>query len=294
MDHIFLQLFAEGGGDGAASANAGGNGAPEASSTVVYGKQDGEASQPVEQQPTETPEETFDSLINGKYKEDFAKKTQQIINARFRQTKQLEEQRDALRPVLDALSAKYGVDAKGKNFVAELQAAIDADDTYYEAEADRMGLTVAQLKDQRRMEAENAQLREAIAERERQEARDNVYSGWLAEGEQLKTVYPSFDLEVEAQNESFVHLLQNGINVKTAYEVIHKDELLSGAIGYAVKTAQQRTVDNIRARGMRPQEAGAGSTAQAAQIVKANPADWSKQDMAEVLRRVRSGEKIRL
>lgn len=298
MKLIDLQLFAEGSGDGTASANAGGTAAEAgAQGTVIYGKQEGTAMP--EQQPHEPaapqPEaETFESLINGKYKDDFAKKSQQIIDRRFKQTKQLEAERDAIRPVLDALSARYGVDIRSKDFAQQLQAAIDADDSYYEQEADRQGLTVAQLKEQRRITAENARLQEALQERQRQEARDNVYSGWLDEAEKLRSVYPDFDLETEAQNEGFVRLLQSGIDVKTAYEVLHKDELLSGALRYAVQTTQQRTVDNIRARGMRPQEAGAGGSTAAAQIVKADPADWSAEDMREATRRALAGEKIRL
>lgn len=298
LNWIDLQLFAEGGGDGAASANAGGAAAEAgAQAAVIYGKQEGTAMPNAQSQETAAPQpeaESFESLITGRYKADFDKKAQQMINTRFKQTKQLEAERDALRPVLDALSAKYGIDQKGKDFAQKLQAAIDADDSYYEEEADRLGLTVNQLKEQRRTNAELAELREALAERQRQEARDNIYQGWLDQSEQLKGIYPDFDLQVEAQDEGFVRLLQNGIDVRTAYEVVHKDELLSGAIRYAVKTAQQRTVEDIRARGLRPQEAGAGSSTAAAQVVKADPRDWSREDMAEATRRALMGEKIRL
>ncbi|MBE5801079.1 MAG: hypothetical protein E7319_02215 [Clostridiales bacterium] len=293
-----LQLFAEGGGDGAASANAAGTAAPAGEqTTVIYGKQEGTAmpeTQPEAPQAPQPEAESFDSLINGKYKEDFTQKAQQMIDTRFKQTKKLEQEREALRPVLDALSARYGVDMRSKDFAQQLQAAIDEDDGFYEQEADRLGLTVPQLKEQRRITNENAQLREALAERERQEARDNVYKDWVEQGEKLKAVYPEFRLDVEAQNEGFVRLLQNGIDVKTAYEVVHKDELLSGAIRYAVQTAQQRTVEDIRARGMRPQEAGAGNSTAAAKVVKADPKDWTDEDMREATRRAMMGEKIRL
>ena len=83
------------------------------------------------------------------------------------------------------------------------------------------------------------------------------------------------------------------VDVKTAYEVVHKDELLTGAIRYAVQSAQKKTVDNIRARGMRPPENGASGNGSAT-VVKSNPNNWTKEDFNEVIRRVQHGEKIRL
>lgn len=310
---LHLQMFAEGGEGGSAAAGsaAGMTAATSADNAetslanVQYGKQPGATSAPnpsgeAKAQDAGNPAvdraEAFEKLIKGEYKDEFAQRTQQIIDNRFKRTKALERQQEALRPVLEALGSKYGLDMSNPDSLGKLQDAVANDESYFEEEAERRGLTVAQLREQKTMERENARMREALEERQRQEARDNVYASWLREGEQLKRLYPGFDLNNEVKSEtgdSFLRLLQNGVDMKTAYEVIHKDELLSGAIQYAVQTTQKRTADTIRAQGLRPRESGSGKSA-AVQTVKSDPSKWAPSDMDEVLRRVKNGEKIYL
>lgn len=305
-----LQMFAEGGEGGGAAAGAAGEGAQNAQAgnaknplaNVVYGKQstgdDQDAAVQTETRVTaSTADErkaAFENLINGEYKAEFGDRVQQLINRRFKETKQQEERLTALQPVLDALGSKYGVDTGDLD---KLMAAIEEDDSYYQDEADRQGVTVQQLKQMRKMESENAELRAAIEQRQRQEQAANVYAKWEQDAQTVQQLYGNFDLRAECQNpetgRNFVRLLQNGVDVRTAYEVIHKDELLSGAIGYAVQSTQKRTMDNIRARGMRPQENGAGGSI-ATQIVKSDPSKWTKADRAEVARRVMRGERVEL
>lgn len=295
-----LCLFGEG-GDGAAEGGASEN-ASGGDVEVVYGIQpdqlDDEAAneEPEEQQPVDLNAQ-FEQMIKGEYKDAFAKRTQKLIDTRFRQAKEQEARLTALRPVLDALGSRYGIEANAPDMAERLMAAIDSDDSYYEDEADKLGLTVSQLREQRKMERENAQLRDALAERQRQEARDNVYSEWLRQGEALTAIYPEFDLKAESTGENaerFLSLLQNGIDMRTAYEVVHRDELITGAISYAVNTAQQRTVDNIRARGMRPRESANGASTAATRIVKADPAAWTDDDIDAAIRQSREGKRIQL
>lgn len=307
-----LQMFAEGGeGGGAAAGGSAGvaeSAAPQSASAgkaknplanVAYGKQaEAEVPQQTETRVTASSAEdrraAFEELIKGEYKPEFDERMQQVINRRFKESKQQEEKLASLQPVLDALGSKYGVDTTD---LEKLKAAIDEDDSYYQEEADKRGLTVSQLKQMRQMERENAQFKAALDMQQKQEQAANVYARWEQEGQAVKQLYGDFDLRSECQHpetgRNFVRLLQNGIDVKTAYEVVHKDELLSGAIGYAVQSAQKRTMDNIRARGMRPQENGAGGSI-ATQIVKSDPAKWTKADRKEVARRVLRGERVEL
>lgn len=309
---FYLQLFAEGGegGGGAAGAGAGAAGdsaAPAAGNAknplanVVYGKQAAGDDQGNARTETKVSASTadarkaaFEELINGEYKSEFGERMQQIINKRFKETKQHEERLNAMQPLLDALGSKYGVDAKD---LGKLMTAIEEDDSFYQEEADREGITVQQLKQMRKLERENAQFKAAREQQQRQERAEQVYAKWEQESQAVKQLYGQFDLQAECQHpdtgRDFVRLLQNGVDVRTAYEVIHKDELISGAIGYAVQSAQKRTMDNIRARGMRPRENGAGGSV-ATQIVKSDPSKWSKADRAEVARRVMRGEKVHL
>lgn len=304
---LYLQMFAEGGeGGGAAAAASDATGAATADNAenpladVVYGKQTAEE-QPDQQpktrtkaNPAEDRKAAFEELIKGEYKAEFAEKNNAIFNQRFKEYKANEQKLTALQPLLDAVSAKYGVDTGD---VDGMLKALNEDDSFYQDEADRQGVTVQQLKQMRQLERENAEFKAALEQQQRQEQAANVYARWEQESETVKQLYGNFDLRAECQHpetgSSFVRLLQNGIDVRTAYEVVHKDELLSGAINYAVQTAQKRTMDNIRAKGMRPQENGAGGSV-ATQVVKSDPSKWTDSDLDEVLRRVKEGKKINL
>lgn len=305
-----LQMFAEGGEGGGAAAGTAGNAPQNAQAgnaknplaNVVYGKQStgddqGAAVQTETKVTASTAEDrkaAFENLINGEYKAEFGDRVQQLINKRFKESKQQEEKLTALQPVLDALGSKYGVDVSDLD---KLKTAIEEDDSFYQEAADKEGVTVEQLKRMRQLERENAEFRAAREQQQRHEQAANVYAKWEQEGQTVKQLYGDFDLRTECQHpetgRDFVRLLQNGIDVRTAYEVIHKDELLSGAISYAVQSTQKRTMDNIRAKGMRPQENGAGGSI-ATQIVKNDPSKWTKADRAEVARRVMRGERVEL
>ena len=199
----------------------------------------------------------------------------------------------AAAPILEMLAGKYGVKADD---LAGLQKAIEADNSYYEDEALQKGVSVEQLKEIKRLERENAEFRRAAAERERRTNAEKVYSAWMQQAEDAKRFYPGFDLQAELNAEGtkdrFVALLRSGVDVRTAYEVIHKDELIGGAMQYAARVTEQKTVENIRARGNRPRENGGGTAP--AVIVKKDPKQFTKKDREEISRRVMRGERIEL
>lgn len=305
MEHktLDLCLFGDGGGDGAA---AGGEGSQTSAADVVLGKPgpDHSEQQSAQQQQPDTPVDrsaAFDELIRGEYKDEYAKRTQQMINARFKQSKQTEAKLASLQPLHDALARRYGLDANAADYAERAMQALDSDDSWLEDEADRRGMTVDQVKADMQKDAELARLRfDMQAMRTQQQAFATV-NQWQQEAEALREIYPGFDLDAESeapaepgqQYNKFMRLLQQGESVRDAYEFVHKDELLSGALRQAVNSARQRTVDTIRARGDRPAEAGAGSSSQAARI-KSDPNDWSKAEMEEAIRQARLGKKIYL
>jgi hypothetical protein len=236
----------------------------------------------------------FEELISGEYKDLYGERVQQQINARFKSTKTLESQVAALNPVLDLLASRYGVDAKD---VDALSKAVAEDDAWLEQEAMEMGLTKEQAQEYKRLERENESFRAAEAERAQQEHANRILSEWHQQAEQMKPVYPKFDLKTECSHpetgQRFTDLLAKGVDVKTAFEVIHKDELIGGAMQYTAQQVEQKVTNNIRVRGMRPVENGSSGNA-ASTIIKSDPSTWTKEDREEVSRRVRMGERIEL
>lgn len=308
---INLRLFD---GEGGGSAPAG-EASPAAAkpgknplADVRYGKQaeqePAQEPQPAEAQKSpevsvttqaqEARKAEFERLIKGEYKDLFDERAQQMIDTRFKQTKTLEAQAKALEPMLEMLASKYGVDGSDVNALSK---AIQEDDSYYEEEAMKKGLTVEQLKHMKRIERENAEFRRAAEEQQRRANRERVHAEWQEQSEACRRMYPGFDFRSECEHpetgQRFARLLGSGVDVKTAFEVVHKDDLIGGAMQYTAQAIQQKTVNDIRARGMRPSENG-GSGSSAATIVKSDPKTFTKKDRDEIARRVMRGERIEL
>lgn len=300
--NLNLQLFAEGGaGDGSGTgvtAPAAGEtkGAKNPLANVVYGKQEeapaaGEPEAKPEEGNAEPSAESFDSLIKGKYKADFDKAVQDIVQKRLRGSKDMEaslnDRLNQMQPVFDELAHKYGVD--GSNPEAILNA-MRTDDGFLEKEAQEKGLSVQQLREIRKMELENEGLRRQMRERADREQAERIYSKWMQDAEGLKEQFPDFDLETELANPQFQGLLRANIDVATAYQVIHKDELIPAAMQYTAQQVQSKMANSVAANNARPRENGIGGSSPV--TVKTDVSKLTKADRAEIARRVARGERI--
>lgn len=300
-----LRLFeGDGSGEGAVSAGTGENTAAAGQTkgrnplaAVRYGKQaeaeevqDATVQEPDTLVTTKSAEERaaeFEQLIKGDYKDLFDSRVQNIVQNRLKSSKAAEEQLNGLRPVLDLLSSKYGVDATN---IEALSKAVDSDNSFWEDEAAKEGMTVEQLKEMHRMRRENEQFRRAQEEIERQKGIQQIQAKWNQESEETKRFYPSFDFEAETQNSSFIDLLKAGVDVKTAYEVVHKDDIIGGAMQFTAQEVKQKVVNDIQARGKRPAENGISS--QAGVVTKKDVNSLTRKDREEIERRVMRGERI--
>ena len=72
----------------------------------------------------------------------------------------------------------------------------------------------------------------------------------------MKETYPGLELMGEFENPQFVRLLDSGVGVKAAYQAVHFDELMSGALQYTAEQAKKKIMDGVRANGARPTENG--------------------------------------
>ena len=305
-----LQLFADGGAG--AAGGTGAEGATGVTATaavpqtkgvksnplanVVYGKQDDgvqvanaqeNAAGTVPADPSDLDAE-FEELIKGKFKAQYDRRTQDTVQKRLKGTKETVDKYNALSPTLELLAKKYGVDASN---IEALNKAIEDDDSYYEQEALEKGVTVEQLKEFKKMEKENAEFKRMQKEQEAREKGAKLYAQWVDQAEKAKAVYPSFDLRDEMNNQKFLDLLRANIDVRTAYEVVHKDDIIPAAMQFTAKTVEQKLTNKIIAGGARPSENGISS--QSAAQVKSDVSQLTKADRAEIIRRVQRGEKIR-
>ena len=285
-----LQAFAEGGDGGTASGTAEvGLATPNGSSDLsemIYGKPErsGDVTDPKSDADRA---KAFDDLIKGEYKDLYDSKVKDIVQKRLKGSKETVDKYNALTPTLEILARKYGVDASD---IEALNKAIEEDDSYFEDEALEKGITVAQLKEIRKMERENADLRRQMQERAEQEQAEKDVALWMEQAKAARATYPNLDLGEELRNPQFVTLLKSGIDVGSAYFVMHKDQLIPQAMQYTAKNAQAKLTNSIMASGARPQENGMSNSSSA--IVKSDVSQLTKADRDEIARRVAMGERI--
>ena len=302
---LSLQIFAEGAagagaGDGGTAQGQGVTGAAALPQTkgaksnplaeVKYGIQ--EESAPVAEVQTVATEDRnakFEELIKGEYKDLYDARMQDTIQKRLKGSKETVDKFNALTPTLELLARKYGV--KDATDVEALNKAIEEDDSYFEEEALQRGITVEELKKVRAIEKENADLKRQMQEEQKKQNADKLYAKWMQQEQETKQVYPSFDMKAEMQNPRFVDLLRSNVDVRTAYEVVHKDDIISGAMHFTAKTVEQKIANKIAAGAARPTENGLSS--QSAALVKSDVSQLSNADRQEIARRVARGEKIR-
>lgn len=295
-----LSLFDEGGG-GVSGEVAGSNGVKN----IVYGKQDAETSDAQDDASKSSgdgkgsvagtdsakvggSDKDFEELIKGQYKDAFNRRVKGIIDRRVKESEDLSKYKSDTSELMDILSRKYGVKSGD---AAALTKAIRDDDTFFEEAAEAEGLSVEQYKYKLKLERENEKLLQQQERAKSEIAAKERLALWNEQAKRASEFYPGFNLNTEAENPKFVKLLQSGIDVKTAYEVIHNEEIVSGAMRATAAAVSKQVTDNIRARGTRPAENGARSGG--ATVFKSDVSKLTREDRAEIARRARRGEVIK-
>ena len=302
-----LQLFGEGtgGGDGgtgaegaqgvsATAAVSQKKGASNPLANVVYGKQEEVATESpaaeVNPTPTEDRNARFEALIKGEFKDLYDARMQDTIQKRLKGSKENEAKLNSLTPTLEMLGKKYGVDPSD---IDALNKAIEEDDSYYEEEALEKNMSVQQIKEIKKMQRENAQLRAQFQEQDRRDEFIRKVAKAEEQAKVAKQTYPSLDLRHELNNNpDFYDLVMNrGIDVGNAYLITHKDDIIPAAMQFTAKTVEQKLTNKVIANGARPVENG--NSSQGASVVKSDVSQLSKADRVEIIRRVQRGEKIK-
>lgn len=294
MLNIHLQLFAEGGTEGTAegtsenSADANINaeiykhfgvkpeGFAEPKATAEKDSQPAtdeeddpdsiDAQEQTEDEPETNPDEEFEQLIKGKFKEQFGKRMQSTINERFKNSRaaqtELDAVYDAIAPYMEKLNIKKG-DVEG------LRNATLDDASNFNKIAVEQGISVNEARESFRRGREEQANREARQAQEQQrqaqaaaEEQRQIYDGWKKEEAEIKKTDPDFDLAKEITgNEEFRKALNAGLPVTFAYRATHFDERMAAAVGAVAKQTELNTARSIAASRKRPTEGTRGAAA---------------------------------
>lgn len=276
-----------------------GEGAQTTGAADVAGQQSGQeaaAQAQVQQQPVNVPdaqgqgtqqEETFDSLIQGRFKKDFDSAVQRVVKQRVRGLNQYKGQAEAMAPIIDQLGALYGIDTSDprKTDFAALAQRFSADERLYSAEAMEKGTTTDALKKEYAGRAENTAMRRQLQEYQMREA----FAGIQADFARDVTARYGADFETEMQNPDFARLMGAGVPPKTAYEVIHQQEIAQAQAQLVANQARENVMRTIQAQGARPQEIGSGAAGGENVPMKTH---WSRAEVEDMRRRAARGERV--
>lgn len=93
-------------------------------------------------------------------------------------------------------------------------------------------------------------------------------------------------------NAGFRQLLRARVDMRTAYEILHKDEIIPAAMAYAAQTVERKLAEKLRWEGIRPAENGVSQSG--AVSMGSRVSQMSRKEIADLCRRVERGEKVSL
>lgn len=241
---------------------------------------------------TEAKRMTWDEIMADP---EYNREMQNVVSQRLKKSRGAEEQMTKLQPVIELLTAKYGLDAENLN-IDDLVTAVNNDDQYYEDRALEMGVSVETAK--RIDQASREQARKEKEEQqtlEQQKIQQHIQK-LEQQGEAMKKVFPSFDLKKELQNPAFARMTAPsvGISVEDAYYAVHRNEIQTRSMQATAQKTVQNISNSIQAGRNRPTENGVSG--QAPSVTTFDYRNASREQREALKQRIRNaaarGEKL--
>lgn len=280
---IDLQLFADGGAEGASGAAAQG-GSEAGSNQVATGDNQSAAGNVAEEGSANQDRATLFAQVKNDFKSEIDAEIQKAIRGRLKNSTEF---KNKVNPIVSMLARKYDCEASD---IDSIMKAMEADDSYYSKAALERGMTVDQFRQFDKIERENAQFR--LADQQRQEAADRMRAkeNFTRQCDECRAAYPDFNIEAESANPNFVKLIKAGYNVTDAYEFAHRHEIMKKNMQNAANQAAEQVSAAVAANNARPSENGIGNNTPV--VTSIDISKLSREQIADIKKRARAGEKI--
>ena len=227
---------------------------------------------------------------------EYNKQMQAVVRSRLKSEKSAEEALGKMTPAIEVLARKYGLDAANMDYDA-LAKKINDDDSYYEDKALEMGVSVETAKRVDQMERDTER-RKAQEQRTLQDQMISQHYAQLEQqGEELKKIFPNFDLRKELQNPSFVRMTAPGkgiMSVEDAYRAVHRNEIDAAASQIIAQKTAEKISNAIASGSRRPNESGTSSQAPSVSTFDYSKASREQREAfkADLRARMARGEKV--
>ena len=217
------------------------------------------AAEPTEEKPDAPGRMSWEDIMKDP---EYNKQMQAVVQSRLRSAKGAEEALQKMTPAFEVLARKHGLDPNNIDYEA-LAKKIDDDEQYYEDKALEMGVSIEEAKklDQKQRNEIRQQRQEAMT-LEQKKIQDHIMS-LERQAEEMKKVFPKFDLRTELKNPVFARMTapNSGLTLEDAYYAIHRKELQTAAMQATANATRQQISNAIQANGRRPQENGTSGQA---------------------------------
>jgi|GEM_PF-985230 len=135
-------------------------------------------------------------------------------------------------------------------------------------------------------------LETALNEKLRSSEIKRITDDWVKSGEELREIYPGFDLKAELEkNADFRELLKAGVSVRRAYETANLEKILGSALRYAAVTAGKKTAQSFMNHSGRVQENSVLD--RASSLSRKDVNSLTKNDILKILDEVSRGATIK-
>lgn len=147
-------------------------------------------------------------------------------------------------------------------------------------------MTIDELKHLKRLEAENDEFKRLAKEANDKAMAQKQMDLWISQANQFSAINPSFDFRAEIANPDFMDLLQRGVDVRSAYNVIHLNDIVESA----KQVSEKQVIDRVKSRNNRPDELT--NTLSSNVTIKSDPNQFTDDDMENIKKLVEQGKRI--